>query len=102
MKTGQLEVVEGFALSALTRTPDGIVASDGKRTLGAVDEIVATTGFRPDLDMLREVRLDLDAIVESPRALAPLIDPNVHSCGTVAATARRNCSIPNPTSSSSA
>jgi thioredoxin reductase len=81
--TGQLQVVEGFALSALTRTPDGIVASSGDRTLSAVDEIIATTGFRPDLDMLREVRLDLDAIVESPRSLAPLIDPNVHSCGTV-------------------
>jgi hypothetical protein len=80
---GQLEVVEGFALSALTRTTDGIAASDGRRTLSPVDEIVATTGFRPDLDMLREVRLDLDAIVESPRTLAPLIDPNVHSCGTV-------------------
>jgi hypothetical protein len=33
--------------------------------------------------MFRELRLDLDAIVESPAALAPLIDPNVHSCGTV-------------------
>jgi hypothetical protein len=33
--------------------------------------------------MLGELRLDLDSIVESPRALAPLIDPNVHSCGTV-------------------
>ena len=29
------------------------------------------------------MRLDLDPAVESPRALAPLIDPNVHSCGTV-------------------
>jgi hypothetical protein len=51
--------------------------------LSPVDEIVAATGFRPDLDVLREVRLDLDAIVESPRTLAPLIDPNVHRCGTV-------------------
>ena len=42
------------------------------------------TGFRPDLDMLREIRLDLDEIVEAPRRLAPLIDPNIHSCGTVA------------------
>jgi thioredoxin reductase len=81
--TGHLEVVEAFALSALTRTTDGIVASDGTRALSPVDEIVATTGFRPNLDVLREVRLDLDAIVESPRTLAPLIDPNVHSCGTV-------------------
>ena len=51
--------------------------------LPAVDEIIATTGFRPDTEMLRELRLDLDAIVESPAALAPLIDPNLHSCGTV-------------------
>ena len=29
------------------------------------------------------MRLDLDVAVQSPRALAPLIDPNVHSCGTV-------------------
>jgi hypothetical protein len=48
-----------------------------------VHQIVDATGFRPDLDMLREVRLDLDPVVEAPRALAPLIDPNQHSCGTV-------------------
>jgi len=48
-----------------------------------VDEIIATTGFRPDLSFLREVRLSLDPSLESPVALAPLIDPNVHSCGTV-------------------
>jgi hypothetical protein len=44
---------------------------------------VAATGFRPDWSILSEVRLDLDPAVESPRALAPMIDPNVHSCGTV-------------------
>lgn len=33
--------------------------------------------------MLREIRLELDEIVEAPKRLAPLIDPNVHSCGTV-------------------
>jgi hypothetical protein len=30
-----------------------------------------------------ELRLGLDHIVESPTELAPLIDPNLHSCGTV-------------------
>ncbi len=57
--------------------------SDGDRSLAPVDEIIAATGFRPDWSILSEVRLDLDPAVESPRALAPLIDPNVHSCGTV-------------------
>lgn len=47
------------------------------------DELVVATGFRPDLSLLREVRTDLDPALECPRALAPLIDPNVHSCGTV-------------------
>ena len=47
------------------------------------DVIVNATGFRPNLDMLREIRLELDDIVEAPKRLAPLIDPNVHSCGTV-------------------
>ncbi|WP_277207326.1 FAD-dependent oxidoreductase [Isoptericola croceus] len=48
-----------------------------------VDVVSGATGFRPDLDMLREVRLDLDDVVEAPARLAPLIDPNLHSCGTV-------------------
>ena len=48
-----------------------------------VDRIVVATGFRPDLGMLRELRVDLDPAVEAPPALAPLIDPNLHSCGTV-------------------
>ncbi|MEF3402972.1 FAD-dependent oxidoreductase [Agromyces sp. CCNWLW203] len=55
---------------------------DGLETISA-DRIVNATGFRPNLDMLREIRLELDDIVEAPRRLAPLIDPNVHSCGTV-------------------
>lgn len=48
-----------------------------------VDNVVNATGFRPDLGILREVRLDLDPVVESPSRLAELIDPNHHSCGTV-------------------
>jgi hypothetical protein len=51
--------------------------------LGSFHMVVAATGFRPDLQMLREVRLDLEPAIEAPRALAPLIDPRVHSCGTV-------------------
>ena len=43
------------------------------------DLVVNATGFRPNLDMLREIRLELDDIVEAPKRLAPLIDPNVHT-----------------------
>lgn len=48
-----------------------------------IDEMIVSTGFRPDTSFLGEIRLNLDEAVESVKALAPLIDPNVHSCGTV-------------------
>src|SRR5256884_9366844 len=48
-----------------------------------VNELIVATGFRPDLDFMRELRIQLDASIECPTALAPLIDPNEHSCGTV-------------------
>jgi len=80
---GRIELLTGFRLDRLTTTPAGVIASSGTRSLQPVDEIIAATGFRPDWSILSELRLDLDPAVESPRALAPLIDPNVHSCGTV-------------------
>ena len=49
----------------------------------SVDELIVATGFRPDLDFVRELRIQLDPALECPVALAPLIDPNEHSCGTV-------------------
>lgn len=52
---------------------------------GTFDRVVVATGFRPDLAMLREIRVDLDPAVEAAPALAPLIDPNLHSCGDVPA-----------------
>ena len=33
--------------------------------------------------MTRELRLDLDPWLESARTLGPMIDPNLHSCGSV-------------------
>ncbi|MCB5293912.1 NAD(P)-binding domain-containing protein [Arthrobacter sp. SO3] len=80
---GTIELHTGFGIAALA-TADGAVtltSTDG-RTLEA-DVVVPATGFRPDLDILRELRLDLDPAVEAPRELGPLIDPEFHSCGTV-------------------
>lgn len=59
-----------------------------------VDVVVDATGFRPDLGMLREVRLDLDPVIEAPSALAPLVDPNLHSCGTVPPHGERELAHP--------
>ncbi|MCZ4563600.1 NAD(P)-binding domain-containing protein [Rhodococcus sp. IEGM 1401] len=82
---GLLTVVTGFRTAAVEPATDGQVAvvSDTGARLEAVDEIIASTGFRPDLSWLSEIRLDLDPVLQAPTALAPLIDPNVHSCGTV-------------------
>jgi thioredoxin reductase len=83
---GRIRVERGFRVSH--------IAADGPRLLvGAgdaswarqlvVDELIVATGFRPDLDFVRELRIALDPSIECPVALAPLIDPNQHSCGTV-------------------
>ncbi|QEK39204.1 NAD(P)-binding domain-containing protein [Candidatus Nesciobacter abundans] len=75
----------GFNGEFIKREPELKVKSefDGKKIVLTVDRIIVAAGFRPNLDMLRELRLDLDTIVEAPKTLAPMIDPNLHSCGTV-------------------
>lgn len=80
---GRIVLHTGFHLDRLTQTPDGLTAWHGDAALPPVDEIIGATGFRPDLHMLDELRLSLDAGTQSPLALGPLIDPNLHSCGTV-------------------
>jgi cation diffusion facilitator CzcD-associated flavoprotein CzcO len=82
VEDGSIELIAGFQTRTITADDGRLVLGDGARRL-VVDEVIAATGFRPDLDLLRELRLDLDDRVEAPRALAPLIDPNLHSCGSV-------------------
>lgn len=53
--------------------------------LPGIDEIICNTGSRPDFSFLREIRLNIDHAIESVANIAELIDPNVHSCGTVRA-----------------
>lgn len=83
LDSGRLTPVTGFHIDRIAANGSGAIVSSGDRQLAPVDEIIAATGFRPDWSILSELRLDLDTAVECPRALAPLIDPNVHSCGTV-------------------
>ncbi|MHC6630353.1 FAD-dependent oxidoreductase [Streptomyces globosus] len=82
---GHADAVTGFRTDAFERDGDGrlvLVGEDGRR-LDAVDEVIVLTGFRPDLTFLDELRLGLDERLQAPVELAPLIDPNQHSCGTV-------------------
>jgi len=81
---GQVRVVTGFRTEAVERDATGRLALvSGGHRVSDVDEVVVLTGFRPDLSWLSELRLELDPVLQAPVALAPLIDPNVHSCGTV-------------------
>lgn len=84
--SGALNVLAPLKVERIDRAGSGLEVSllvDGKPQSIEVDRIVVAAGFRPDLNILRELRLDIDEIVEAPTTLAPLIDPNLHSCGTV-------------------
>ncbi|MEV0267960.1 FAD-dependent oxidoreductase [Hamadaea sp. NPDC050747] len=76
---GKVQVHTGFLVQEVSE--QGLVSADGRKLDAAV--IVNSTGARPDYAPASELRLDLDPILGSTRALAPLIDPNQHSCGTV-------------------
>jgi thioredoxin reductase len=83
VEQGRLRLETSFRAMRMTSTSEGIVVAGEDNVLAPVDEIIVATGLRPDLSFLSEIRLALDPVVESPVALAPLIDPNVHSCGSV-------------------
>jgi thioredoxin reductase len=97
--TGKIRVEAGFRLAHIGRDGERLRIATGAggccRSVIA-DELVVATGFRPQLDFLREIRIALDPAVESPPALAPLIDPNLHSCGTVRPHGARELAQPEP------
>ena len=83
---GQIKVESEFRVSHLAADGPRLTVSTGAGCCGrhvVVDELIVATGFRPELDFVRELRIQLDPAIECPVALAPLIDPNEHSCGTV-------------------
>jgi thioredoxin reductase len=84
VECGAIELLAPFSVDEI-QTGDGaslkVLSAEGRGV--EADELVVATGLRPDLGILGEVRTDLDPALECPRVLAPLIDPNLHSCGTV-------------------
>ncbi|RKS76702.1 thioredoxin reductase [Actinomadura pelletieri DSM 43383] len=99
VQDGEIDLIRGFTITRFTTGDETVqitgTTTDGERVITA-DTVVAATGFRPDLDILREVRLDLDPAVQAPTKLAPLIDPNFHSCGTVPPHGERDLAHPEP------
>lgn len=84
---GMVQVVTPFKIEYL-KGENGKITLIGEqncdvKTVTDVDQMIVNTGSRPDFSMIREIRTSIDSITESVEALAPLIDPNLHSCGTV-------------------
>ena len=84
VESGAVRLEKGVRIARVAPSAEGLVVeSDTGARLAPVDEIVVATGFRPDLSLSRELRVRLDPWLEAPEQLAPLVDPNLHSCGTV-------------------
>jgi thioredoxin reductase len=94
VEAGYATALTGFRTEAIERDGEGVVLVADVRRSPRFDEIIVLTGLRPDLSYLDEVRLALDERLQAPVALAPLIDPNQHSCGTVYPHGRRELSHP--------
>lgn len=95
----RMQVETGFRVSHVGESDDRLRIGAGSGCCGRhvmADELVVATGFRPYLSFLSELRLSLDPAIECATALAPLIDPNEHSCGTVPPHGARELTHPEP------
>jgi len=98
--SGQVTLVSGFSVVRVRAVGVQVIVqretASGLCEVGPVDRIVVSTGQRPDLNLTRELRLDLDPWLESSKALGPLIDPNLHTCGSVPPHGHRELAHPEP------
>lgn len=86
--SGKVEVITPFYISQLKKEQNITIigtTNGEQKVLTGFDELIVNAGNRPDFTINSELRLAIDTATESVQALAPLIDPNEHSCGTVRA-----------------
>lgn len=96
---GKLEFFSGLRITELRDegsklTVLGVDAAGDPERIDGIDQIICATGQRPNLALTSELRVKLDPWLESTEALGPLIDPNLHSCGTVRPHGHRELSHP--------
>jgi cation diffusion facilitator CzcD-associated flavoprotein CzcO len=106
VEAGRIELVSGFRIHTVELAGDRVrLVGDqlldddlaAVQVMGVeADQVIAATGFRPDHTIAAELRLDLEPALESAAALGPLIDPNVHTCGTVPAHGMAELAHPEP------
>jgi thioredoxin reductase len=95
--SGTIKLIAGFRAAKISETNGSLALSDAdNREIGPFTRVIVATGQRPDVSFLREIRLSIDTALECATALAPLIDPNVHSCGSVRPHGYKELSHPEP------
>ncbi|MDY0409814.1 hypothetical protein [Paracerasibacillus soli] len=83
VENGTVKAVTPFRVQYVYKDANGIILKGKSKELGTFDRLIVNTGSRPDFSIHRELRFEADAITEAVPTLAPLIDPNHHSCGSV-------------------
>jgi thioredoxin reductase len=99
VRDGRIQVETKFGVTHLSEHGERLRIGAGAACCGrhvVIDELIVATGFRPDLSFLSELRVSLDPALDCPPLLAPLIDPNEHSCGTVRPHGARELAHPEP------
>jgi thioredoxin reductase len=86
LNEGSLKMLASLRIRQINRWDNALrleITAEGTDKTLDVDRVIAATGFRPQLELLSELRLDMDDTVQAPSQLAPMIDPNLHFCGSV-------------------
>ena len=72
-----------FYIQSIFEKEEGLILKGTDKKIGPFDELIVNTGNRPDFSFISELRYEVDPATEAVTKLAPLINPNLHSCGTV-------------------
>lgn len=96
IENGVVQVETPFYIQSILQKAEGIVLKGTDRKIGPFDELIVNTGNRPDFSFHQELRYTVNAATEAVPALADLIDPNYHSCGSVPAHGEKELRQPEP------
>ncbi|MDE5055426.1 NAD(P)-binding domain-containing protein [Niallia taxi] len=85
---GTVQVYTSFRVEQLKESNNSTFNINGEvkgeiLRIDLIDEVIVNTGNRPNYSFLSELRTKVDFATESVEAISSLIDPNLHSCGTV-------------------
>lgn len=92
---GFINLITGFRIDSIElHGQRAVVTAEDGHSLEPADQVMVHTGFRPDLSILSEVRLDIDLRLQAPSRVATEVDPNIHTCGSIRATGAADLAHP--------